>query len=147
MAGSQISTATPTAPMGNADPVLAALATEQDAAQAYEAAMPALEQAGVFGPESITPAMLSWELYRYADLQEAEASASKALTQAERSVLSAKPQSAQGAAALLGFMRRFIADDPSMPASARRIIATITNVEVFLLGTLGWQCCRKSATQ
>ena len=132
---------------GNADPVLAALVAERAAADAYAAALSALDQAYALEPMCATPALIAWELYKRDDLAEAEAQAAKALGQAERSVLSAKPQSVQGAAALLGFMRRFIADDPSMPASARRIIATIANVEELLLGTLSWRCPQQSATQ
>lgn len=147
MADSQTTTGPPPASVGNADPVLAALAAEKHAAKAYEAALAALDQANAFEPVGAPTALIAWELYKREDLAEAEVQAAKALGQAERGVLSAKPQSVQGATAQLGFMRRYIADDPGMPASAHRIITTITNLEEFLLGTLGWQWLRQSATQ
>lgn len=147
MADSQTTTGPPPATLGNADPVLAALAAERAAADAYAAALSALDQADALEPVCGKPALIVWELYKREDLEEVEVQAAKALGQAERGILATKPQSAQGAAALLEFMRRFIADDPGMPASARQLITTITNLEEFLLGTLGRQSLRQAATQ
>ena len=122
------------------DPVILAIAAERAAGEAYEAALNALDQVGVFGPEPITHAVISWELYRQEDLLKEEASASKALTQAERDVLRAKPQSIQGAAALLGFLQRHLSEDQAMPLSVRRAVAAIANIESLLLIALHLKC-------
>ena len=108
------------------DPALQAVAAEQAAVQAHVAALAAVDQAG---------AEAAWLDYKTNDLKEAEAQAGAALTEAERLVLTTRPASIQGAAALLAFLRRYISDDLEMPPSARRIITAISNVEACLLGS------------
>lgn len=110
------------------DPALQAIAAEQAAAQAHVAALAALDQAG---------ADAAWLAYQAGDLEEAEAAAGAALSEAERRVLTTRPASIQGAAALLSFLRRYLADDAEMPPSARRIAAALGHAETCLQGCLG----------
>ena len=109
------------------DPALRAIAAEQAAAQVPVAALAALDQTG---------AEAAWLDYQTHDLEHAVAAAGSALSEAQWLVVTTRPVSIQGAAALLGFLRRYLADDPEMPTSVRRVATAIGNVEVCLLGYL-----------
>ena len=117
---------------GVGDAVLTALAAERATALAHQAALAALDKAGAFMPEPPTHATIAWQPYSLADLEQAEFNAGWALSQAEKEVLAAQPTTVCGATAQIGFLRRFIADCPSVSCAGQGVVGTLERLEAFL---------------
>ena len=119
---------TPATTSVDMDPIFPILGLAAYASDAFTAASAALSQArGAIG----------WETYKAADLEAQEAVAIAALAEAERAVLATKPESIQGCAALLAFVRRSLSDNPAMPESIRSTLVAIGNIQVTLGASIG----------
>jgi len=68
------------------------------------------------------------QLANLVDLEDAEGKASIALMEAERAVLTTMPTTIGGAAALLGFLRQHLGEDPDLPP----VIEALGNIEAVL---------------
>ena len=112
----------------NADPVFAALRQEREAFQAYSDALTSLAGIGAFSCEIPGKEVLDLQLERLADFEVAEATASTDLTEAEQKLLTTTPTSIRGAAALLGFLRKHINEDPNITP----LLKALGNIETLL---------------
>ena len=64
-------------------------------------------------------------------MEAAEAVASAALVEAEQELLATKPESIQGAAALLGFLRKHLSEDPDI----NPVLEALENIQALLNGS------------
>ena len=113
---------TPVGDFSQQDPIFGALRTERAAYHRFSDALSNLAQAGAFDLKVTSDA-----LERLPDLEEEEAKASAALMEAERAVLTTMPTTIRGAAALLGFLRRHLGEDPDIPP----IVEASSNIEAM----------------
>ncbi len=125
------------------DPIFAALRKERQAYEAFLEALNELARAGAFSSDPPSDDMIEMQEERLPRLEAEEARASAALIEAERSVLATKPTTIQGAAALLGFLRRHLSEDPDI----QPVIEAISMIEelfgdpeLIAISTNGWNC-------
>ncbi len=111
-----------------ADPVFAALRKERDAFQAYSDTLAGLARIGAFSSEIPSDDLLEQQMALLPDLEAAEAKASADLMEAEQELLAAKPASIQGAAALLGFLRTHLREDPDI----NPVLEALGNIQALL---------------
>ena len=110
------------------DPIFAALRNERCAYQRFSDALAGLAQAGAFDVDPPSEALVALQLANLVDLEDAEGKASIALMEAERAVLTTMPTTIGGAAALLGFLRQHLGEDPDLPP----VIEALGNIEAML---------------
>ena len=113
------------------DPVFAALQREQEAFQAYSNTLSGLARIGAFSSEIPSDELLEQQVAGLPDLEAAEAKASAALVEAEQELLATKPASIQGAAALLGFLRKHLTEDPDI----NPVLEALENIQALLNGS------------
>lgn len=110
------------------DPVFAALQKEQEAFQAYSDTLAGLARIGAFSRELPSDELLEQQVAGLPDLEAAEAKASVALVEAEQELLATKPASILGAAALLGFLRKHLSEDPDI----NPVLDALENIQALL---------------
>ena len=110
------------------DPVFSALQKERQAYKAYAESLAGLARIGAFSSEEPTDELLERQLERLAEFEAAEAEASLALVEAEQALLTTRPTSIKGAAALLDFLRKHLSEDPDITP----VLETLGNIEAFL---------------
>jgi hypothetical protein len=115
----------------DADPIFAALRTEQEAFQAFSDALADLARAGAFSLDLQSEEFIAYQRERLPELEAAEGKASAALIEAERVLLTTRPTTIQGAAALLGFLRKHLGEDPDIEP----VINAIANIESVFGGS------------
>ena len=113
------------------DPVFAALQKKREAFQAYSDTLAELARIGAFSSEIPPDELLEQQIARLPDLEGAESKASAALVEAEQELLATKPASIQGAAALLGFLRKHLSEDPDI----NPVREALGNIQAFLNGS------------
>ncbi len=113
------------------DPVFAALQKEQEAFQAYSNTLAGLARIGAFSNDTLSDELLEQQVAELPDLEAAEAVASAALVEAEQELLATKPESIQGAAALLGFLRKHLSEDPDI----NPVLEALENIQALLKGS------------
>ena len=112
------------------DPVFAALQKEREAFQAYSDTLAGLARIGAFSSDIPSDELLEQQVARLPALEAAEAKASAALVEAEQELLATKPASLQGAAALLGFLRKHLSEDPDI----NPVLEALGNIQGLLNG-------------
>ena len=110
------------------DPVFSALEKERQAYKAYAESLAGLARIGAFSNDIPTDDLLERQLEQLAAFEAAEAEASLALVEAEQELLTTRPTSIKGAAALLYFLRRHLNEDPDITP----VLETLGNIEAFL---------------
>ena len=115
------------------DPVFTALQREREAFQAYSDTLAGLSRIGAFSTDIPPDELLEQQMDRLPDLEAAEAKASAALVDAEQELLATKPASIQGAAALLGFLRKHLSEDPDI----NPVLEALGNIQALLNGSDG----------
>ena len=113
------------------DPVFAAIQKEREAFQAYSDTLAGLARIGAFSSDMPSDELLEQQAARLPDLEAAEAKASAALVEAEQELLATKPASIQGAAALLGFLRKHLSEDPDI----NPVLEALGNIQALLNGS------------
>lgn len=113
------------------DPIFTALQKEREAFQVYSDTLAGLAQIGAFSSAIPPDELLEQQIARLPDLEAAEAKASAALVEAELELLATKPASIQGAAALLGFLRTHLSEDPDI----NPVLEALENIEALLNGS------------
>jgi hypothetical protein len=112
------------------DPIFAALQSEQRAFQAFSDALTELARAGAFSLDLQSEEFIAFQRERLPELEATEAKASAALIEAERALLTTRPTTIEGAAALLGFLRKHLSEDPDIEP----VIHAISNIEAVFGG-------------
>ena len=115
------------------DPVFTALQKEREAFQTYSDTLTGLARIGAFSSEIPPDELLEQQVARLPDLEAAEAKASAALVEAEQELLATKPASIQGAAALLGYLRKHLSEDPDITP----VLEALGNIQALLNGSAG----------
>ena len=96
------------------DPIFEALGAHHQARDAHFITLKELDGAVILSLEGADKAEIAWQLYRIPDLEAAEAEASRALLEAEKTVLKTRPTTLAGSEALLGFLQSYLGDDPEI---------------------------------
>jgi hypothetical protein len=94
--------------------MLEALGVLREAREAHSICLKELDGAVICFREVANKAEIAWRLYRISDLEAAEADASRALLEAEKTVLKTRPSTVAGCEALLGFLQSYLNDDPEI---------------------------------
>lgn len=115
------------------DPVFTALQKEREAFQAYSDTLAGLARIGAFSTDMPPNDLLEQQIAQLPDLEAAEAKASAYLVEAEQELLATKPASIQGAAALLGFLRKHLSEDPDITP----VLEALGNIQALLNGSSG----------
>jgi len=115
------------------DPVFTALQKEREAFQAYSDTLAGLARIGAFSTDMPPNDLLEQQIALLPDLEAAEAKASAYLVEAEQELLATKPASIQGAAALLGFLRKHLSEDPDI----NPVLEALGNIQALLNGSAG----------
>lgn len=115
------------------DPVFTALQKEREAFQAYSDTLAGLARIGAFSTDMPPNDLLEQQIALLPDLEAAEAKASAYLVEAEQELLATKPASIQGAAALLGFLRKHLSEDPDITP----VLEALGNIQALLNGSAG----------
>jgi len=113
------------------DPVFAALQKEREAFQTYSDILAGLARVAAFSSETPSDDLLEQQVAGLPNLEAAEANASAALVEAEQELLATKPASIQGAAALLGFLRKHLSEDPDI----NPVLEALGNIQTLLNGS------------
>jgi len=99
---------------GRSNPIFDALGALREAVELHSISLKELDGAVICLSEVANKADIAWQLYRFPDLEAAEAEASRALLEAEKTVLKTRPITVAGCEALLEFLQSYLGDDPQI---------------------------------
>lgn len=113
------------------DPIFAALQKEREAFQSYSDTLAGLDRIGALSRDVPADSLLEQQTAKLSDLEAAESEASAALVEAEQELLATKPESIQGAAALLGYLCKHLSEDPDINPA----LEALANIQALLNGS------------